>query len=444
MKIYKMVEMARNNDPDAKIWLEEHYEPIVRENVQKKYGNAASEKMVELLPSLIDYYFENNIKGPLSHFLNWKPEEIINKEIRQKEMIGSCFPVEPERLEIAINHYANNFYEKIKDFNNYLSDDELKKYSYVITKSICFKHKESKNDFRSIVWNNLVREAKYYKENEELLLQKYVIYIELTDKIFEYFSNKYQYIVNSHKRMGQNVFAKQNYSAIIKNALMNLKVPMKNLDEIILSQMNILYQKDMTSAQNATIAYKKGEECDTSCIYENYAYIKEFIFNKFSGKVIFDDEYLKKQIEIKYNDYITAYLNGTTKGYVSRYLNTRLTTYFNRYLANNNVISEEQSNNAKISFEQYKYYIDKYLKKIRDVNSLEESKEKLTKAYEDLFIYYCKKRRKTPIDVLIRKALKDEVDNINNSYVDSDEMNLSYKTKEVKSISKGGINNGAN
>ena len=67
------------------------------------------------------------------------------------------------------------------------------------------------------------------------------------------------------------------------------------------------------------------------------------------------------------------------------------------------------------------------LKKIKDVNELEAAKKRLQKAYDELFEFYCAKQRKTAIEVLIRKALKDEVDNINNSYVDADEITLSYK-----------------
>ena len=61
MEVYKMVEMAKTGDKEARIWLDMHYEPMMKNNVEKKYGIEAAEEFIKLLPSLIDYYFDNKL-----------------------------------------------------------------------------------------------------------------------------------------------------------------------------------------------------------------------------------------------------------------------------------------------------------------------------------------------------------------------------------------------
>lgn len=334
MKVCEIVELAKRNNRKAKVWLINHYKPIIRENVKNKYGDAASKKILELLPNLIDYYLEHDIKDNLSSFLNWKADSLFRPK-NPKNTIGDTYPFDDEKFKFVANYYANKFYEKIEGFNEYLSPEELKEYSYAITKSICLKHKDCKSDFRHVIWQDLIREAKYYEIDIENLLQKYIIYVGLTDKVFEYFCNKYLYIMNCHKRMGQNNFAKQNYNIIIKGTLTKLKKPTKSLESLILLEMNALYEKEIANVKRVVSSFKDGNQCDALCVYEFYAYIKQLIFNNFQGQVIFNDEKLKEQIEIKYNDYVNAYLNGTANANMPRYINTRLTTYFNRYLKNN-------------------------------------------------------------------------------------------------------------
>lgn len=363
MKVKKMIELARNNDNDAKVWLDEHYEPIVRNYVERKYGKEASYTFVELIPNLIDYYFENNIKDDLISFLDWKADSLFKQKKRIKT-IGYEYPADDEKFEFVIDHYAKKFYKKIECFDEYLSQEELEKYSYEMTKIICLRHADGKGDFRHVIWQDLIMEAKYYEIDIENLLQKFTIYVGLTDKIFKYFCNKYQYIVNSHKRMGQNAFAKQNYNIIIKNTLTKLKKPTKSLATLILLEMNALYEEEISNIKQIVSSFKDGNPCDSLSVYEFYAYIKELIFNNFSGQVIFDDETLKEQIEIKYNDYVNAYLNGTTNANMPRYINTRLTTYFNRCL------KQTYEDADKIELNKKQGYRKKYRKEKRKCTKL--------------------------------------------------------------------------
>lgn len=351
MKVKQMVEMAKNGDKEAKNWLDEHYEPIVGDYVKRKYGEENSYKMIELLPSLIDYYIENNIKDDLVSFLDWKADTLF-KPKKEIKLIGDIYPLAKEKQEFVINHYANKLYEKIKIFNNFLSLEELKEYSFILIKQTLVK--ESKIDIRTKMNQFIAREFNYYKEDEELLLQKYIIYFGLTDKVLSYFYDKYKYIISFHKRMGQNAFAKQNYNIIIKNTLTKLKKPTKSIETLILLEMNALYEEEISNVKQIVSSFKDGNPCDFLCVYEFYAYIKEIIFNNFSGQVIFDDEKLKEQIEIKYNDYVNAYLNGTTKANMPRYINTRLTTYFNRCL------KQTYQDDDKIKLNKKQSYRKKY------------------------------------------------------------------------------------
>ena len=449
MKVYKMVEMARNNDPDAKDWLNEHYEPIVKNYVLKKYGQDSSYKMNEMLPSLIDYYFEHKIKDSLGSFLCWKAD-LIYKERKERKLIGGTFPEDEKNLEFVIEHYSNKFYEKIKHHNKYLSDVELKKYSYKITKDICFKYKDSKNDFRFVVWQALLRETKYYDENEELFLQMFASNIELTCNVYDYFYERYSYLLDKYKSDSKYEYLSKIFPNILIDTVLNFRRPAKSIKNVIVSKLFEKYKERINEEKQKINKFESGNLETLNSISEDYSYIKNVIFNKFVGKVIFSKEELIQKIEEKYNDYVNAYMNGTRNSNTQRYINTRLTEFFNRYLIINYKekkkeevkpkekrvkekitkkppLTEEEKQAAKTKFDEYSFYIDKYLKKIKDVNELEAAKKRLQKAYDELFEFYCAKQRKTAIEVLIRKALKDEVDNINNSYVDADEITLSYK-----------------
>lgn len=435
MKVYKMVEMARNNDPDAKDWLNEHYEPIVKNYVLKKYGQDSSYKMNEMLPSLIDYYFEHKIKDSLGSFLCWKAD-LIYKERKERKLIGGTFPKDEKNLEFVIGHYANKFYEKIKHHNKYLSDAELKKYSYKITKDMCFRYKDSKTDFRFVVWQGLLREVKYYDENEELFLQMFASNVELTCNVYDYFYEKYKYLLAKYKSDSQYEYLNKIYADIVIDTLLNFKRPLKSIKNVINSKLYEKYIERKKEEKQEISKFETGNIDTLNRILEDYLYIKELIFNKFNGKVIFNEDELKKQIDEKYTDYVNAYMNGTRNNSIQRYLNTRLTAYFNRYLIINynpkkikDIIKGQSSNpkQTKSIKKEFEFYIEKYLKKVQEVDDLNAAKKRLKRAYDEVFEYYSLKPRKTPLDALIRKALKDEVDNINNSYVDADEITLSYK-----------------
>ena len=148
MKVYKMIEMARNNDPEAKIWLDEHYEPIIRNYVLNKYGQEAASKMVEMLPSLINYYFEHNIKDKLSSFLAWKAD-IFYKEKK-------------ERVKKTI---TNIIYEKFgfslkkDDFHlslRQLGFDSIKTVSLIV---------EIENKYSKIIPDQFLVESRFYSIN---------------------------------------------------------------------------------------------------------------------------------------------------------------------------------------------------------------------------------------------------------------------------------------
>lgn len=431
MKVCEMIEMAKNNDIEARYWLDLHYEPIVRENIERKYGTLNAEEFVELLPTLIDYYFDNNIKDRLDNFL-MKKAKVLYAPKKQRILIGSLAPKEEEKLNFVVNHYALKLYEGIKSLNTILSDDELNKYCFILLKDICTK--QGKTDFRTKMIQYLVREIDYYKENEEILLQKYIIYVGLTDKIYDYFHNKYEFVRDLYKNPGQRIFAYQNYDVAIRSCLINIKKPTKKLSDLIRNEINKLYEENKTKSSEIILDYKENKNNDVSFVYNTYAHIKELIFNKFKGQVILNDDELKQEIQRKYKDYVSAYVNGKANSNTQRYLNTRLTDYFKKYLKNpyknkdkskkNNSkklpLTEEQSMIAKIEFDEYRYLIDRYLNKINDVSKLEEAKEKLEELYDELYEFYCEKTRKIPIKTLIMYELNNIIKKINSNYVDDE------------------------
>lgn len=442
MEVYKMVKMAKTGDKEARIWLDMHYEPIMKKNIEKKYGIEAAEEFVELLPNLIDYYFDNKLKDRLDTFLSQKAETLY--EPKQKRiLIGSKAPKDEEMIDYVANHYSEYLYVELIRLTTNLSKKELKKYSFLLMKDIC--KKEGKTDIRNKMMQYILREVERYKENEELLLQKYIIYIGLTDKIFDYFYEKYEYIKDLQKKQGQRILIEESYSKVIKNVLINLKKPCKNMEELFSGEFVALCKNNNSNFDKAVLEYRENNAKDIDVIYNSYLHIKEFTFNKYQGKVVFSDEELRKQIDEKYTDYINAYVNGISKTNIHRYLYTRLADYFKRYLLTNKKvkkekvvkkppITEEEARIAKEKFDELRYFIDRYLDKIEDKSKLEEVKKQLEEAYDNLYVFYCKKTRKTPIEHLIRYTLKESVDEINNkTYKDAD----SYEKEAI--ITKGEI-----
>ena len=77
MKVKDMIKLARKDNYLGFEYLDAHYSTILKTNVRKKYGEEAAEKMVELVPSLIEYYIKNGIKDNLDSFLNKKANALF-------------------------------------------------------------------------------------------------------------------------------------------------------------------------------------------------------------------------------------------------------------------------------------------------------------------------------------------------------------------------------
>ena len=104
--------------PFKKVYM--HLYEFVRENIERKYGTLNAEEFVELLPTLIDYYFDNNIKDRLDNFL-MKKAKVLYAPKKQRILIGSLAPKEEEKLNFVVNHYALKLYEGIKSLNPFNS-----------------------------------------------------------------------------------------------------------------------------------------------------------------------------------------------------------------------------------------------------------------------------------------------------------------------------------
>ena len=163
MKIDSIIELARKNDPLAKEWLAEHYGYQFANKVRKTWGDKLGDRALDIVPSLLEEYFENNYKYPISSFLKNKA---ITFGKPKKEIIGDEIDIlDEKKLNYVIEHYSEGFLEKIRPFNTVLTDYQLKKFARCYVKSLCFNSQDKKSNIKLAMNTSLNKEVRAYQKN---------------------------------------------------------------------------------------------------------------------------------------------------------------------------------------------------------------------------------------------------------------------------------------
>lgn len=439
MLVKDMIKLAKQGDDTGFDYLKSHYEPIIKENVRRKFGDDASEKMVELLPSLIKYYFDNNFKYRLDDFLNRKANTLFSEKEKRIIIGGKIDSEDEEKIKRVVNHYSNHFYQKIKKYNKILSDEELREFSYILIKTNVLKLMNNNTYIRNLMLNYIMREVEVYKNDEEKMMKRFVLVNGINDNILKYFTEKYSYLLEEYKADRMYNCLKSYYKEIIIESLeMITRIDCK-LEKIIMKNLYKKYENEKIKEQKF-IDNKIVSKESFKCIYENYSYIKDIIYNKFINKTIFTDEELILEIDKKYIDYVNAYLNGTMDSNVQRYINARLTDYFKSGVR---TIPEKIFYKTD-DYYYYSYYIDKYLDKLQANYPRNLALEELKNLYDEIFNKHYIKQRKTNIMIIIQKVLKQRIDYLNSSYQEQDIKNIASYYKNIisnEAIPKEIINN---
>ena len=101
---------------------------IFSKNVEKNYGQDYKTKAEEVLPELVDYYFEKDLEDKISVFLNKRSKTVFFVKTNFDEIIYS------ENSSLLKKHYINKLYKTLckKCDIKVLDKEEIKELSKVI------------------------------------------------------------------------------------------------------------------------------------------------------------------------------------------------------------------------------------------------------------------------------------------------------------------------
>lgn len=426
MTIGEIEKLASEGNKEAIDGLKKYYEESIKEYTKTKYGKEASEKIVELLPSLIDYYFENKIKEKLYIFLNQKVNALYKKKSQRKIMGEKIDITDSETIELTVNHYFDFFYKKIIKYNVALSKEEIKYFCYFFVKTTLYNLIESNADIRCLMLNYVLREIKSYDKDKEKLLKRYILIIGVNANVLNYFLDKYKYLFEKFKDNRMYNCLVTNYNDIVKESLMMITKVNCSIESLIIKNLHKKYELDRKIIENA-IDNKNVSDKERKLIYDTCSYIKKKIYDKFKDRTYLDNNWLKDEIDKKYDDYVKVYLNGKMKKNIRSYLNTRLIQYFSAY-------SGDKHKECFYKTDEYYGYFDyicKYLGKLHACYPSSLAQEELMQIYDIQFKIKYLKKRKTDIRDMVQRALKQRIKFLNDSYQEQNIKDMALKYKQT-------------
>lgn len=433
MKINDIVELARKNDTFAKEWLVEHYGPLFANKVRKAWGDKLGDKALDMVPLLLDEYFENNYKYPISYFLKNKA---ITLGKPKKEIIGNQIDIlDEKKLNYVIEHYAVRFLEKIKLFNTVLTDYQLKNFSHCYVKSLCFNSQDKNSNIKFTMNTNLNKEVRAYQKNEERLLMRYVLVNGVEDNIVTYFCDKYRYMLQDEKIVFARDYLLKNYDNLIIECLYEFKNVASNIGNMLKQKINKVVGMEHSFMEKCLVKARSGSKEAANLIHKKYEYIKDKLFNYYKGKINVDEMFLRNILDEKYDEYLNVYLSGNSNCPVSRYMNTRLKKYVEKLMCSYMEFYKNYEDINEI-YKFYLYLVSKYLDNIVGYLPIGVAKEKLIKVYKDSIIRNVISGNENNIGVNTAKNLRCAIKKINDEYSYNNIIALSEAYKEKLRLSK--------
>lgn len=412
MSINEIVEQAKITGDEKLInELIKYYEPIFCKNVSKHYGKDYVEDAKKALPSLIDYYLNNNLKDSLNGFLYKKAGKFFYHNYNFNKIINSD---EKEKIR---KYYTDKLYKIIKTRCEklILSNKEIYALSSAIV-SIVYnnylktpKQSDVSNYFNSMIYRKLV------DFSEERLYLMYVKYVGITDKIINYFYYKYMYLLKEH-----GLEETEEYEKDVIDTLKTIKTFYSFFESHLRTKLKQKVRDNQNKVHEEIEKLKNGQEANIGLIKEHYSYIKDDIFKRFENEVCISKETLREIIDKKYDDYFLAavnYANGKKDASLAKYINTRLTEHIKngkKFFRSFTVDYEEKEKNTKANM----ILISKYAIKYAGICPKEVLINNLTIKYSSLADDYYLKPRNTPFKSFVRKGLHDEAKRLVNVYID--------------------------
>lgn len=424
MKIEKLVLDAKKTKDNKLInQIINYYEPLFCYNVSRHYGKGYDEKAKNILPTLINYYFEKGLKDKLSGFLRKKSKTVFNCKKNFDQIMHG------ENSNSIKLHYENKLYKVLcKKCNTMiLSDKQLKALAASITKNSYDNY--LKTDKQTTVSNYfniaITRKIDLYK-NEEKMLLDYVIRIGVTPRIKVYFYSKYMHVFNEF-----DTLSLEDYQRVVDNALENYESLHSVIEQNIRNGLNAKKDEEKINGLSALKEVQAGNYENVDKVKTYYSYIIDLVFNNFKDKVIVSEDILKQELTTKYDDYFNAAINSMKKGNnisLQRYINTRLSDYVRRKKSCFNVVyvdAEEKEKNIKDNIK----IVDKYAIKYAGTYPLDKMINNLTSVYYSSAEEYYTKTRKCFFDEFVKGRLRQEAKLLSVIYKDDSEDKL---TKNLK------------
>lgn len=433
MKIDSIIELARKNDPLAKEWLAEHYGYQFANKVRKTWGDKLGDRALDIVPSLLEEYFENNYKYPIYSFLKNKA---ITFGKTKREIIGDEIDIlDEEKLNYVIEHYSEGFLEKIRPFNTVLTDYQLKKFARCYVKSLCFNSQDKKSNIKLAMNTSLNKEVRAYQKNEERLLMRYVLVNGLDDNIVTYFCDKYRYMLQDERIVFARDYLLKNYDNLIIECLYEFKSVASNIGNMLKRKINKIACEEYSFMEKCLVEARNGSKEAADLIHKKYEYIKDKLFNDYKDRINVNEAFLKDIIDEKYDEYLNAYLSGNSNCPVSRYMNTRLKLYVNQVMYAYMEVKENYDEINEV-YKFYLYYVSKYLKDVKGYLPPNVAREKLTKVYKGSIIRSVISGSENNTGVNTAENLRYEVRKINDEYSYNNIIALSELYKEKLRSSK--------
>lgn len=343
MEVKRLVELAKLTK-DKKIIEDiiKHYEPYFSDMVKRIYGKEYCGISVEILPMIINYYFENNIKEDLSTYLVKNVKNIFKVGRNFNELIKS------ENSKMIKFYYIYFMHQRL--FKNcktqILSKEELFELcSKDVTTFYNNYIRTEKRTNASFYFLKLIERQLGRYQDEDVLLLTYAKKVKVTDNIKNYFYDKYKDLLSNY--CNNDIVC---YKTSIDNAL-NLKVVniFGDFKTTVINQIEKYHKAYKAYIINEIQKVKNHEDADIEEIKKYYSYIKDLFFDNLHCKVNINDDELENLIDIKYEDYFKAgiiYISNNKDGYLASYINNRLKGFFYslKYLYKNDYIEDKKQN----------------------------------------------------------------------------------------------------
>ncbi len=422
--IKQLVINAKNGDLKSKDTLFEYYKPFFIEHIRKKYGKDFIDLANEDYEEVFNYYFDKNVKDKIDSYFRKKAMRIYNSSLKEENLISKVSNRSEENIVYLSNYYKRKIIDDIYQKNfNYLSYEEVNKYAYDILYNFFNKYVGSDNptNILSMIAALIARERKYLSDCESFFI-KYLIYEKPNDKIIDYFTNKYLYIIEKYKNTKYGYYMLLYYKESIKVILNEINCPNFAFETKLKKK---IYKKKEQLKEEIRLLQQKQDlsSDDIKTLYLCHEYVKDFVFDKYKDKFSHDIKYI---ISKKYDEFLNAYLNSNRNRDLSSYLFTRYTDYLDRKIKSNQICNID-INYDELNDKIYKYY-HIYENILNKSTGYYPKEQVLYETYLKLCENYFKKERKSSFNSYVNSGMIVSIKYYDNLYTEN------YLDKTINSV----------